>query len=95
MCLVVQCQCMYCDVEDSVCGLYSRDKVWNVPWPFADQCGPILQSSTRRSWTPNIQNKKLRSELLDVTMKVPLTTTTLRCIDKAGTCFNVLTNVFF
>lgn len=61
---------------------------------FTDMLRFFLVCSTRRSWTPNIQNKKLRSELLSVTLKVPLTTKTLRCIDKSGTCFVDLNLVF-
>jgi large subunit ribosomal protein L28 len=39
---------------------------------------------------PNVQSKKLQSELLGETLKVRVTTRALRCIDRAGGLDNYL-----
>lgn len=39
---------------------------------------------TRRSWKPNVQEKRLFSYILDRHIRVKVTTHALRCIDKAG-----------
>ena len=39
---------------------------------------------TSRTWKPNVFQKKFRSDVLDRTMKINVTTHTMRCIDKAG-----------
>ena len=37
---------------------------------------------TRRRWNPNVQKKKIYSELLDKDIKIPVTTSVLRTIEK-------------
>lgn len=39
---------------------------------------------TRRTWKPNVQEKRLFSYILDRHIRVKVTTHALRCIDKAG-----------
>eukprot|EP00884_Botryococcus_braunii_P009833 jgi/Botrbrau1/18851/Bobra.177_2s0013.1 len=41
-------------------------------------------NKSRRKWLPNVQNKRLYSEVLDDLLQLRVTTTALRCIDKAG-----------
>lgn len=41
-------------------------------------------NKTRRSWKPNVQEKRLFSYILDRHIRVKVTTHALRCIDKAG-----------
>ncbi|KAL9265771.1 Large ribosomal subunit protein bL28m-like protein [Drosera capensis] len=41
-------------------------------------------NKTRRSWKPNVQDKRLFSYILDRHIRVKVTTHALRCIDKAG-----------
>ncbi|XP_062097757.1 uncharacterized protein LOC133803664 [Humulus lupulus] len=41
-------------------------------------------NKTRRTWKPNIQDKRLFSYILDRHIRVKVTTHALRCIDKAG-----------
>ncbi|KAL3500498.1 hypothetical protein ACH5RR_039591 [Cinchona calisaya] len=41
-------------------------------------------NKSRRSWKPNVQDKRLFSYILDRHIKVKVTTHALRCIDKAG-----------
>ncbi|XP_027345393.1 54S ribosomal protein L24, mitochondrial [Abrus precatorius] len=41
-------------------------------------------NKTRRTWKPNIQEKRLFSYILDRHIRVKVTTHALRCIDKAG-----------
>ncbi|CAA0813448.1 Ribosomal L28 family [Striga hermonthica] len=41
-------------------------------------------NKTRRSWKPNVQEKRLFSYILDRHIRVKVTTHTIRCIDKAG-----------
>ncbi|WVZ03727.1 hypothetical protein V8G54_024533 [Vigna mungo] len=39
---------------------------------------------TRRTWKPNVQEKRLFSYILDRHVRVKVTTHAIRCIDKAG-----------
>ncbi|XP_057799631.1 54S ribosomal protein L24, mitochondrial [Salvia miltiorrhiza] len=41
-------------------------------------------NKTKRSWKPNVQEKRLFSYILDRQIRVKVTTHALRCIDKAG-----------
>ncbi|KAJ1427421.1 Ribosomal protein L28 [Sesbania bispinosa] len=41
-------------------------------------------NKTRRTWKPNVQDKRLFSYVLDRHIRVKVTTHALRCIDKAG-----------
>lgn len=41
-------------------------------------------NKTRRTWKPNVQEKRLFSYILDRHVRVKVTTHALRCIDKAG-----------
>lgn len=41
-------------------------------------------NKSRRSWKPNVQEKRLFSYILDRQIRVKVTTHALRCIDKAG-----------
>ncbi|KAG0480263.1 hypothetical protein HPP92_010845 [Vanilla planifolia] len=41
-------------------------------------------NKSRRSWKPNVQNKRLFSYIHDRHIRVKVTTHALRCIDKAG-----------
>ncbi|XP_057957500.1 uncharacterized protein LOC131150662 [Malania oleifera] len=41
-------------------------------------------NKSRRSWKPNVQEKRLFSYILDRHIRVKVTTHALRCIDKAG-----------
>jgi large subunit ribosomal protein L28 len=41
-------------------------------------------NKTRRTWKPNVQEKRLFSLILDRYIRIKVTTHTLRCIDKAG-----------
>ncbi|XVF35740.1 hypothetical protein REPUB_Repub18cG0172300 [Reevesia pubescens] len=41
-------------------------------------------NKSRRSWKPNVQDKRLFSYILDRHIRVKVTTHALRCIDKAG-----------
>lgn len=41
-------------------------------------------NKSRRSWKPNVQQKRLFSYILDRHIRVKVTTHALRCIDKAG-----------
>ncbi|XP_019053634.1 PREDICTED: uncharacterized protein LOC104599128 isoform X2 [Nelumbo nucifera] len=43
-----------------------------------------LVTRTRRTWKPNVQEKRLFSYILDRHIRVKVTTHALRCIDKAG-----------
>mmetsp|Transcript_1547 Transcript_1547/g.2356 ORF Transcript_1547/g.2356 Transcript_1547/m.2356 type:complete len:132 (-) Transcript_1547:271-666(-) len=45
---------------------------------------------TRRFWNPNVQFKKLYSEILDSSLKIHVTTYALKCIDRAGGLDNYL-----
>eukprot|EP00501_MAST-03F_sp_TOSAG23-6_P001585 GSMAST32.ASY1.ANO1.1651.1 assembled CDS len=45
---------------------------------------------TRRCWKPNVQSKRLWSVALNDWLKFNVTTTALRCIDKAGGIDNYL-----
>ena len=44
----------------------------------------MVVNRTRRSWKPNVQEKRLFSYILDRHIRVKVTTHALRCIDKAG-----------
>ncbi|GAB4836486.1 hypothetical protein Ancab_001397 [Ancistrocladus abbreviatus] len=41
-------------------------------------------NKTRRTWKPNVQEKRLFSYILDCHIRIKVTTHALRCIDKAG-----------
>jgi large subunit ribosomal protein L28 len=43
---------------------------------------PFSKQKTRRSWLPNVQHKRLRSEVLGEEIRVKLTTRALRTINK-------------
>ncbi|KAG9016059.1 39S ribosomal protein L24, mitochondrial [Tulasnella sp. 427] len=45
---------------------------------------PHSKQKTRRSWLPNVQSKRLYSEILGTTMKTKITTRALKTIDKYG-----------
>ena len=45
---------------------------------------PKSKHKTRRTWLPNIQPKRLYSEVLDKTFHLKVTTRVLRTIDKHG-----------
>ncbi|KAF9531102.1 mitochondrial 50S ribosomal protein L28-like protein, partial [Crepidotus variabilis] len=45
---------------------------------------PFSKKKTRRSWLPNVQHKRLPSEILDSLIRVKLTTRALRTIKKKG-----------
>uniref|UniRef100_A0A804MRN2 Large ribosomal subunit protein bL28m n=1 Tax=Zea mays TaxID=4577 RepID=A0A804MRN2_MAIZE len=49
---------------------------------FLTHLGEIVRS--RRSWKPNVQEKRLFSYVHDQHIRVKVTTHALRCIDKAG-----------
>ena len=40
------------------------------------------QRKTRRRWNPNVQKKKIFSEVLGRTIRIPVTTSVLRTIEK-------------
>ena len=44
----------------------------------------ILYLRTKRTWHPNVQRKTFYSEILDTSLKLRVTTSAMRCIDKAG-----------
>ncbi|KAK3016364.1 hypothetical protein RJ639_005357 [Escallonia herrerae] len=46
--------------------------------------GTTFDIMSRRSWKPNVQEKRLFSYILDRHIRVKVTTHALRCIDKAG-----------
>ncbi|CAA6670313.1 unnamed protein product [Spirodela intermedia] len=55
--------------------------------PTAASSLAVISSSattTRRTWKPNVQEKRLFSYALDRHIRVKVTTHALRCIDKAG-----------
>ena len=47
---------------------------------------------TRRRWNPNVQKKKMYSELLDKDFKIPVTTSVLRTIEKYNGFDNYILN---
>jgi len=51
---------------------------------FGNNVSKITKTKTRRSWRPNVQNKKLWSEALGRHLKLKVTTRVLRTIDKCG-----------
>ena len=44
----------------------------------------VFLGRTRRRWLPNVQSKRLYSEILDRLVSLKVTTHAMRCIDKAG-----------
>lgn len=44
----------------------------------------LVFNRTRKTWKPNVQEKRLFSYILDRHIRVHVTTHALRCIDKAG-----------
>ncbi|KAM7265807.1 hypothetical protein ACFE04_003490 [Oxalis oulophora] len=51
---------------------------------FGNQVSEDGGNKSRRSWKPNVQEKRLFSYVLDRHIRVKVTTHALRCIDKAG-----------
>lgn len=51
---------------------------------FGNQVSEDGGNKTRRTWKPNVQEKRLFSYILDRHIRVHVTTHALRCIDKAG-----------
>ena len=47
---------------------------------------------SRRRWNPNVQKKKLYSEILDKDFKIPVTTSVLRTIEKYNGFDNYILN---
>eukprot|EP00976_Prorocentrum_cordatum_P100133 1192106-Prorocentrum_minimum.AAC.4 len=50
----------------------------------------VCACRSRRSWKPNVVNKKLYSEVLDKVIPMSVTTHALRCIDNKGGLDNYL-----
>ncbi|KAJ7958648.1 Ribosomal protein [Quillaja saponaria] len=44
----------------------------------------VVTRKSRRSWKPNVQEKRLFSYIFNCHIRVKVTTHALRCIDKAG-----------
>eukprot|EP00262_Sarcandra_glabra_P016390 TRINITY_DN5329_c0_g2_i2.p1 TRINITY_DN5329_c0_g2~~TRINITY_DN5329_c0_g2_i2.p1 ORF type:complete len:205 (-),score=41.90 TRINITY_DN5329_c0_g2_i2:253-867(-) len=51
---------------------------------FGNQVSEDGGNKSRRTWKPNVQEKRLFSYILDRHIRVKVTTHALRCIDKAG-----------
>lgn len=51
---------------------------------FGNQISEDGGNKSRRTWKPNVQEKRLFSYILDRHIRVKVTTHALRCIDKAG-----------
>lgn len=51
---------------------------------FGNQISEDGGNKSKRSWKPNVQDKRLFSYILDRHIRVKVTTHALRCIDKAG-----------
>ncbi|OVA00906.1 Ribosomal protein L28 [Macleaya cordata] len=51
---------------------------------FGDKVSEDGGNKSRRTWKPNVQEKRLFSYILDRHIRVKVTTHALRCIDKAG-----------
>ncbi|KNA09752.1 hypothetical protein SOVF_150830 [Spinacia oleracea] len=51
---------------------------------FGNQVSEDGGNKSRRTWKPNVQEKRLFSYILDRHIRVHVTTHALRCIDKAG-----------
>ena len=51
---------------------------------------PFSMKKTRRRWNPNVQKKRIYSEVLDEMVKFHVTTNALRTIDKMGGLDNYL-----
>ncbi|EOY29220.1 Ribosomal L28 family, putative [Theobroma cacao] len=81
-----------CFCPEGICGVVFRRQYW--PWLSKngenDSCSqPLVLGikalvQSRRSWKPNVQDKRLFSYILDRHIRVKVTTHALRCIDKAG-----------
>lgn len=55
------------------------------PWTDRVTCRfRLLAIRTRRRWSPNVQKKRVYSELLERMIPMRVTTKALRCMDKAG-----------
>ncbi|KAF2766039.1 hypothetical protein EJ03DRAFT_345332 [Teratosphaeria nubilosa] len=65
--------------KQSDLGLYGGQKI-----RFGNNVGPEFGVKTRRSWHPNIHNKRLWSKALDRSVQVRVSTRVLRTIDKVG-----------
>lgn len=48
------------------------------------------EKKSRRTWKPNVHHVRLYSEILDKRLRIKVTTSALRCIDKAGGLDNYL-----
>lgn len=48
------------------------------------------EQRSRRTWKPNVQIKRYRSDLLEETVKLKVTTKAIKCIDKKGGLDNYL-----
>ncbi|KAI4323151.1 hypothetical protein L6164_022780 [Bauhinia variegata] len=60
-------------------GLYAGKHI-----QFGNRVSEDGGNKTRRTWKPNVQEKRLFSYILDRHIQVEVTTHALRCIDKAG-----------
>ncbi|KAF3792145.1 54S ribosomal protein L24 [Nymphaea thermarum] len=60
---------------------------------FGNQVSEDGGNKTRRTWKPNVQEKRLFSYILDRHIRVKVTTHALRCIDKAGGIDEYLLNI--
>ncbi|RZC74918.1 hypothetical protein C5167_050397 [Papaver somniferum] len=65
-------------------GRAKRGLYGGVHIKFGDQVSEDGGNRTRRTWKPNVQEKRLFSYILDRHVRVKVTTHALRCIDKAG-----------
>ncbi|RVX03314.1 hypothetical protein CK203_019908 [Vitis vinifera] len=72
------------DVGPFLVCLMSSKTVKQYPWMLHSIGGDGHCPGTRRSWKPNVQEKRLFSYILDRHIRVKVTTHALRCIDKAG-----------
>lgn len=50
----------------------------------ARQTSSLMQCRSNRAWKPNVQQKRLFSEILDEMIRIPVTTQALRTMDKVG-----------
>lgn len=51
---------------------------------------PFSKHKTRRTWLPNIQNKRLTSDALGETINLKVTVKALRCIEKVFIMSDIL-----
>ena len=58
--------------------------------PFFLSFLPSFYTRTRRAWLPNVQRKKLYSEILDQSIRLNVTPFVLRWIDRVGGLDNYL-----